>query len=44
MTLLVHKHLDELFELLLTCVRFLFTGCHLIVHRFLKPFNKKKLN
>ena len=33
MTLLVHKHLEELLQLLVTSARFLFTAlsCHLIV-------------
>ena len=31
MTLLVHKHLDELFQELITLVRFLFTSKSLII-------------
>ena len=31
MILLVHKHLEELFQLLVTCVRFLFTALFLAI-------------
>ena len=31
MTLLVHKHLEELFQLLVTCVRFLFTAIIFVI-------------
>ena len=46
--LLVHKHLGELLQLLVTCVRFLFAIaalCFVICSlSFLKKTNKKKLN
>ena len=31
MTLLVHKHLEELFQLLVTCVRVLFTALFFVI-------------
>ena len=43
---LAHRHLEELYQLLMTCVRFLFTALLLSANStsfFWKTFNKKKV-